>query len=128
MEIIYILLGMLLIGSFLLLYMYKQAFADTVLKQEIRLKDFPSSFGAVKIFFISDIHKRVISDSIIDEVKGKPDLVIIGGDLAEKGVPLERVSANIEKLKTVGPVFLSGGTMITNSIPMNSILFFTIQA
>jgi uncharacterized protein len=125
MEIIYTILGMLLIGSFLLLYMYRQAFTDTVLKQEIRLKDFPASFGTVKIFFISDIHKRTISDSIIEEVKGQTDLVIIGGDLAEKGVPLERVSANIEKLKTIAPVFFVWGNndYEFNSHELDSLLY-----
>ncbi|WHX39140.1 metallophosphoesterase family protein [Mesobacillus sp. AQ2] len=125
MEIIYILLGMLLFGGFLLLYMYRQAFEDRVLKQEIRLKDFPASFGTVRIFFISDIHKRIISDSIINEVKGKPDLVIIGGDLAEKGVSLERISANLEKLKTVGPVFFVWGNndYEFNSHELDSLLY-----
>ncbi|RSD26578.1 metallophosphoesterase [Mesobacillus subterraneus] len=106
---VYFLLGVLLIGSFLLLYMYRQAFTDRVLRQEIRFKDFPPSFGSVKIFFISDIHKRIISDSIINEAKGNADIVIIGGDLAEKGVSLEQVAANIEKLKTIAPVFFVWG-------------------
>ena len=40
--------------------------------------------------FISDIHRRVISNLLIEQVKGKVDLVIIGGDLAEKGVSLSK--------------------------------------
>ena len=125
MDLIYFIIGMLLIGSFLLLYMYRQAFTDRVLNQEIRLKEFPESFGSVKIFFISDIHKRIIQDSIINEVKGKADLVVIGGDLAEKGVPLERVSANIEKLKTIAPVFFVWGNndYEFNSHELDSLLY-----
>ncbi|WP_226677044.1 metallophosphoesterase [Mesobacillus jeotgali] len=125
MDLIYFIIGMLLIGSFLLLYMYSQAFTDRVLNQEIRLKEFPESFGSVKIFFISDIHKRIIQDSIINEVKGKADLVVIGGDLAEKGVPLERVSANIEKLKTIAPVFFVWGNndYEFNSHELDSLLY-----
>ncbi len=84
MEFVYAIIGILLSGGFLLIYMYRQAFKDVVLKQEIRLKEFPESFGAVKIFLISDIHKRVISDSIIAEASGKSDIVSIGGDLTEK--------------------------------------------
>lgn len=127
MEIVYILFGMLLLGSLLLLYMYRQAFQDRVLREEIRLKDFPASFGTVKFFFISDIHKRIVSDSIIDEVKGEVDFVIIGGDLAEKGVPLERVSANLEKLKQVGPVFFVWGNndYEFNSHELDSLLYHT---
>lgn len=125
MEIVFFIVGMLLFGSFLLLYMYRQAFADRVLEQEISLKDFPESFGSVKIFFISDVHKRIIQDSIISEVKGKADLVIIGGDLAEKGVPLERISANIEKLKRIAPVFFVWGNndYEFNSHELDSLLY-----
>lgn len=125
MDLIYFIFGMLLIGSFLLLYMYRQAFTDRVLEQEIRLQEFPESFGSVKIFFISDIHKRIIQDSIINEVKGKADLVVIGGDLAEKGVPLERVSVNIEKLKTIAPVFFVWGNndYEFNSHELDSLLY-----
>lgn len=127
MYLIYLLLALLLIGAILLLYMYRQAFTDRVLEQELRLPDFPSSFGSVKIFFISDIHKRIISDSIINEVKGKADMVIIGGDLAEKGVSLEQVSTNIEKLKMVAPVFFVWGNndYEFDSHELDSLLYHT---
>ena len=109
MVLIYFMVVIILVGGFLLLYMYRQAFGNRVLKQELRFKEFPDSFGSVTIFFISDIHKRIISDTVIGEAKGKADIVIIGGDLVEKGVKLERVSVNIEKLKTVAPVFFIWG-------------------
>lgn len=92
-----------------LFYMYKEAFADRVLNQEITFPNFPESFEKVTIFFISDIHKRKITSRIIDDVKGKADMVVIGGDLLEKGVPIEQVKENIEKLKTVGPVYFVWG-------------------
>lgn len=125
MDFIYFLLAILFFGGFLLFYMYRQAFGDRVLKQELRFKDFPPSFGSVTIFFISDIHKRIISDSVIDEAKGKADLVIIGGDLAEKGVELAQVSANIDKLKTIAPVFFVWGNndYEFNSHELDSLLF-----
>jgi uncharacterized protein len=125
MYLIYLLLALLLIGAFLLLYMYRQAYGNTVLKHELRFKDFPTSFGSVKIFFISDIHKRVIADSIINEVKGQADLVIIGGDLAESGVALDQISSNIEKLKTVAPVFFVWGNndYEFNSHELDSLLY-----
>lgn len=109
MEIIYFLFIILLFGGSLLYYMYRLAFSDRLVESVLRFKDFPAGFGAVRIFFISDIHKRSISDSIISAAKGRADIVIIGGDLAEKGVPLERISANIEKLKTIAPVFFVWG-------------------
>lgn len=90
-------------------YMYKEAFSDTVVYHEFNFQNFPKNLGGINIFFISDIHKRIISDGIINEVKGKTDLVIIGGDLVEKGVPLEQVEENIIKLKELGLLFFVWG-------------------
>lgn len=111
MEFIIILTVILLVLLGLLAYMYKEAFADRVILQKIELSKMPQSFGEVKIFFISDIHRRKISNKIIDEVqsKGKVDVVIIGGDLLEKGVPLDYVEKNIRQLKKLGPVFFVWG-------------------
>ena len=36
-------------------------------------------------------------------------MVIIGGDLLEKGVPLDNVEKNIRQLKRLGPVFFVWG-------------------
>lgn len=93
----------------LLFYMYKLAFEDRVVYHTLEFPSFSPSFGTIHLFFISDIHRRRISDSIIEEVKGKVDVVIIGGDLLEKGVPLDRVEENILKLKTLGPVLFVWG-------------------
>jgi predicted MPP superfamily phosphohydrolase len=86
-----------------------EACLNKVSRHELFFSDFPQSFGQVSIFFISDIHRRVISDKIIEEVLGKVDIVIIGGDLTEKGVPMKRVSKNIQKLKKLGPVYFVWG-------------------
>ncbi|MDQ0197484.1 metallophosphoesterase [Neobacillus ginsengisoli] len=97
------------IGVCLLLYMLKGAFLNKVVEHELLFHDFPASFEKVSIFFISDIHRRSISDKVIRQVKGKTDMVIIGGDLTEKGVPFERVKENLKKLKQVGPVYFVWG-------------------
>ncbi|MDR7075254.1 putative MPP superfamily phosphohydrolase [Neobacillus niacini] len=107
MGIIIILL--LIAGAGLILYMLKEAFLNTVVLHEMTYEDFPASFGKVSIFFISDIHKRLISDDVITEVTGKSDIVVIGGDLTEKKVPFERVKKNLEKLKKLGPVYFVWG-------------------
>lgn len=97
-------------GGCLLLYrMLLEAFLNKVVMHEITFPDFPSSFGRISLFFISDIHRRTISDKIITEVSGKADFVVIGGDLMEKGVPMEKVKANIEKLKRIGPIYFVWG-------------------
>lgn len=97
-------------GGCLLLYrMLLEAFLNKVVTHEITFPDFPQSFGRVSLFFISDIHRRTISDKIIAEVSGKADFVVIGGDLTEKGVPMDKVKANIEKLKQIGPIYFVWG-------------------
>ncbi|MEH7236886.1 metallophosphoesterase [Bacillus sp. JJ1562] len=101
--------GILFIGVLLLFYMWKEARVDRVVTNTFTFTDFPKSFGKITIFFISDIHKREVSKNIINEVKGKADIVIIGGDLTEKGVPFERVKKNLQLIKTVGPTYFVWG-------------------
>jgi uncharacterized protein len=105
----YIIVLLLIVGASLILYMLKEAFLNHVELHNMTFADFPNSFGEVSIFFISDIHKRLISNNIINEVIGKTDIVIIGGDLTEKRVPFERVKENLEKLKQLGPVYFVWG-------------------
>lgn len=93
----------------LILYMFKEAFLNQVVINELFFSDFPESFGKVSIFFISDIHRRKIARKIIDEVKGKVDIVIIGGDLAEKGVPFNQIKDNLVLLKELGPTYFVWG-------------------
>ncbi|MGM9927700.1 MAG: metallophosphoesterase [Bacillus sp. (in: firmicutes)] len=96
-------------GMSLLLYMWRLAMSNRVVEHHLQFEEFPESFGTVTIFFISDIHKRQISNKIINEVKGKAELVIIGGDLAEEGVSFSKIEENIKKLKTIGPVYFVWG-------------------
>ena len=96
-------------GCLLLTKMLWEAFLNRVVRHELAYPDFPSSFGGISIFFISDIHRRTISDKIIAEVNGKADFVVIGGDLTETGVPIKRVKTNLEKLKSIGPVYFVWG-------------------
>lgn len=97
------------LGVFLLFFMGKEAFTNRVLSNQLHFPEFPESFGPFTIFFISDIHRRVISDQIIMEAIGKADMVIIGGDLTEGGVPIHRIKKNILKLKKVAPVYFVWG-------------------
>ncbi|WP_043933576.1 metallophosphoesterase [Bacillus sp. EB01] len=105
----YFLMGIVALGALLLIYMLYLAFENNLKEQELLFSDFPETFGSLKLFFISDIHKRIVSDTLISSVKGKADLVIIGGDIREKGVPLGNVEANILKLKSIAPVFFVWG-------------------
>jgi uncharacterized protein len=99
----------LIVLVLLLLYMVKEAFANRVIYDVLEFSSFPKSFGKINLFFISDIHRRKISDKIIDQLQGKVDLVIIGGDLTESGVPFQRIKENILQLKKLGTVFFVWG-------------------
>ena len=98
-----------IIGGCLLLYMLREAFLNKIIEHELIFPDFPKSFGTVSIFFISDIHRRIISEKVITPAIGKADIVIIGGDLTEKGVSFDKVKANLMKLKKIGPVYFVWG-------------------
>ncbi|MEH7224251.1 metallophosphoesterase [Bacillus sp. JJ1566] len=101
--------GIIFIGVLLLLYSGAEARQNRVVRNTLTFTDFPKSFGKITIFFISDIHRREVSEKIINEVKGKADIAIIGGDLTEKGVPFERVKKNLQLIKSVGPTYFVWG-------------------
>ncbi|RWR15000.1 metallophosphoesterase [Siminovitchia fortis] len=105
-----ILLAAALVGTALLiLMMVCKAFADTVREDVLAFGEYPAGIDDFTIFFISDIHRRSIHDSIIFKAKGKADVVIIGGDLTEKGVPFSRVRENLKKLIEIAPVYFIWG-------------------
>lgn len=92
-----ILLGCLFI--LFILYMVYQAHHDTIEYQTIADESLPAGFEGFRIFFISDIHRRQIKNDTLHATLENVDIVIIAGDLTEKGVPLERTEDNIKKLK-----------------------------
>ena len=93
----------------MLLRMMYNAARERVSHQAFCFPDFPESFGTLRIFFISDIHRKKLSSGMIDYLQGKTDLVIIGGDLREGGVPLRRTEHNVRLLKKLGPVYFVWG-------------------
>lgn len=106
MELI-VIVALVTIGF--ILYMVKEAFLNQIVQNEIQFPDFPETLGEINIFFISDIHRRKISRKLIASINEKVDLVIIGGDLTEKGVPFDRVKDNLILLKELGPVYFVWG-------------------
>lgn len=95
----------------LMLYMIRHSYNYQLDRQEIVMRRLPSAFDGTKLLFISDIHRRTIPDAIIQQCRneGRVDLVLIGGDLREKRVPLERCSDNIRKLTSIAPVYMVYG-------------------
>ncbi|MGG0177052.1 metallophosphoesterase [Gottfriedia acidiceleris] len=98
----------ILLGFLLLVYMFIEAHLNIVRKHEFSFSNTPLE-KPIRLFFISDIHRREINSSIIKRMSSKVDLVIIGGDLLEKGVPLKRIEQNIQKLSSLGKVYFVWG-------------------
>ncbi len=88
--------------------MVKEAFSNRILEHHLHF-DKPANSRKTRIFFISDIHRRMIAEKIIDELSGNTDIVIIGGDLTEGKVPFSRIRRNLEKLSSLGPVYFVRG-------------------
>ncbi|WP_313997749.1 metallophosphoesterase [uncultured Paenibacillus sp.] len=84
-----------------------EAFRTAVVKEDVFLPRLPASFDGTRIFFISDLHRRTVPPKLIRSVEeaGGADLVLVGGDIREKGVPLERTGRNLRALSELGPVY-----------------------
>ncbi|RBW70403.1 metallophosphoesterase [Bacillus taeanensis] len=89
--------------------MWIEAHLNNVNETIIYLQDFPKGFENTTIFFISDVHRRKIHDNILSKIRGRADFIVIGGDLAEKGVPYSRIEQNIKKLTKIAPVYFVWG-------------------
>jgi predicted MPP superfamily phosphohydrolase len=80
------------------------AFQVNVKQHSISIKEMKDG-EQFHVFFISDIHRRKIPEKLINSLQGRVDIVVIGGDLTEKGVPIERTKANIRQLSKLGIVY-----------------------
>lgn len=89
----------------LLLFMVRNAFSEKLVEETVELRA-AKPFEPFELLFIADIHRRVIKSEVIDF---PVDIIIIGGDLVEKGVPLERVAENIKTLTARAPVYFVWG-------------------
>ncbi|WP_096200971.1 metallophosphoesterase [Bacillus sp. FJAT-45350] len=105
---IFIVVG-ILICVFITIYMFVEAHRNRVNMFELFPDAFPKSFDGMKVFFISDIHFRRINEKILEKIRGKADIIVIGGDLLEKKVPFDRVKKNIEVLRSIAPTYFVWG-------------------
>lgn len=86
--------------------MIKQAFENHMLHHEIELK---GEHEQISLFFISDIHTRIINDDMIQKINKHIHAVIIGGDLADKRTSIRTIYRNIHLLQSVAPVYFVWG-------------------
>lgn len=95
--------------------MVYKAYHDTIDYQTIHDEKLRSEF---RLFFISDIHRRNIKNETLINIKEDIDIVVIGGDLTEKGVPIDRTRQNIKKLKRWGaPLYFVWGNNDYEAFP-----------
>ncbi|WP_235616007.1 metallophosphoesterase [Metasolibacillus sp. FSL H7-0170] len=87
-------------------YMWRQAFENNVRHHPLQLQG--QTPQSLRIFFISDIHLRLINQQMLKAI-GKVEAVIIGGDLCDRRTPFERVRSNIEQLQQLGPIYFVWG-------------------
>lgn len=102
-------IGLVVAGLLLLSYMWIEAHLNRVVTQELEIKDLPESFESYRIFFISDLHNRLISNNILSKIKNNVDVVVIGGDVMEKGVSFEKVNENLKQLSNLAPCYFVWG-------------------
>lgn len=97
--------GGLAASAGLLLFMLRNAFRTNLKRGTIRLKS-DARFDPFELMFISDIHRRKLPGTLIDF---PVDVIIVGGDLVEGGVPLDRVERNLALLSRHAPVYFVWG-------------------
>ena len=93
----------------LVIIMLLKAKENRVTIHHLEFDSFPPSVDSLKIFFISDIHRRNVTDNLLDKIPNQVDVVMIGGDLTESGVPFSRVEQNIRALKRLAPIYFVYG-------------------
>lgn len=103
-----LLVSALIIGMLFLVYMITNAFSNNVTSVEVELDRFPKNIRDLKVFYISDIHNRIICDSLIKKAKGV-DFVVIGGDLRDNRTPNWKIEENMKKLSKLGPIYFIWG-------------------
>lgn len=89
----------------LLFYMYKEA-NKLILTEEVIF--FPEKINEKTFLFISDLHRRKLSITMFQTLP-PIDFVIIGGDLAERGINVHIVENNLSTLCQLGKTYFVWG-------------------
>ncbi|OCS86585.1 metallophosphoesterase [Caryophanon latum] len=97
--------AIVLAGASMFAYMLKVAHENTVKTHMLRLQ---GQREQLRIFFISDVHARRISDALLQQVRNV-DFIIIGGDFCDERVTLAQVERNIQKLVQIAPTYFVWG-------------------
>ncbi|TGB04502.1 metallophosphoesterase [Halobacillus salinus] len=89
-------------------YMFYTAQRDHLRFHKFTDSQYPSQIP-LRIFFISDIHNRIIKESTMHGVEDV-DVVIIGGDLVDKRTSASKLKSNLHQLlKLDAPIYFIPG-------------------
>lgn len=99
----------ILITGLVILFMFIKGNENNLTTNVVEFESYPDSFDDLHVFFISDIHRRILSNKLIEKIPNQVDVIIIGGDLVESGVPLTRVRQNIKALSDIAPIYFVFG-------------------
>lgn len=104
-------MSLILLFIGLLMHMFILAKRRNVVRHSFVAETRNPQGNVLSVFFISDIHRRKIDKQFIKKVKanGSFDVVMIGGDLAEGGVPLSRIEHNVTSLAELGQLYFIWG-------------------
>ncbi len=105
--ILFILVIAAWLGAMLIRRMMAEAASSRIEAETVALERLPEELEGYRILYISDIHRRSLHEDVLREARdsGGADLVLIGGDMREKGVPLHRVEDNMRLLARIAPVY-----------------------
>lgn len=90
-----------LAGFAILAWMFRAAHSENKETAAVRLSG-DAQFAPFKLLFISDVHRRKLRREMFND---KVDLIVIGGDFVERGVPEQRIRANLQILSELAPVY-----------------------
>lgn len=90
-----------LAGLSLLAWMFRSAHSQKRETAVIQLSG-NAVFSPFRLMFISDVHRRKLRSDMFND---KVDIVVIGGDFVERGVPEQRLRENLQVLRELAPVY-----------------------
>ncbi|MGF6353661.1 putative MPP superfamily phosphohydrolase [Paenibacillus sp. 4624] len=96
---------MLVVVVWLLFHMWREAHTTVITKDEVELAYLPASFDGATIIFLSDTHSRLLKTKEVEQLKGRADWVLIGGDIAEEGISWSIVRQNMKLLSRLAPSY-----------------------
>lgn len=96
---------MLVVVVLLFFHMWREAHTTVITEDEVELAHLPASFDGATIIFLSDTHARLLKTKEIEQLRGKADWILIGGDIAEEGISWSIVRQNLRFLSGLAPTY-----------------------